>query len=202
MAFLDWVQPATQPVLTGPRILLRAPRSSDYEAWQNLRGRSRAFLTPWEPNWTDDELGRTSYRLRLRRYRLDARQRTGYTYFVFDREGSVLMGGLTLGRIQRGVAQTGTLGYWMGQSFAGQGVMSQAVNVVSSFAFDVLRLHRLEAACLPRNAASIRLLEKSGFTREGYLRQYLKIAGVWEDHLLYSLLAEDRAPGRAPPSAT
>lgn len=202
MAFLDWVQPATQPVLTGPRILLRAPRSSDYEAWQNLRGRSRAFLTPWEPNWTDDELGRTSYRLRLRRYRLDARQRTGYTYFVFDREGSVLMGGLTLGRIQRGVAQTGTLGYWMGQSFAGQGVMSQAVNVVSSFAFDVLRLHRLEAACLPRNAASIRLLEKSGFTREGYLRQYLKIAGVWEDHLLYSLLAEDRAPGRAQPSAT
>jgi [ribosomal protein S5]-alanine N-acetyltransferase len=202
MAFLDWVQPATQPVLTGPRILLRAPRSSDYEAWQNLRGRSRAFLTPWEPKWTDDELGRTSYRLRLRRYRLDARQRTGYTYFVFDREGSVLMGGLTLGRIQRGVAQTGTLGYWMGQSFAGQGVMSQAVNVVSSFAFDVLRLHRLEAACLPRNAASIRLLEKSGFTREGYLRQYLKIAGVWEDHLLYSLLAEDRAPGRAPPSAT
>lgn len=202
MAFLDWVQPATQPVLTGPRILLRAPRSSDYEAWQNLRGRSRAFLTPWEPNWTDDELGRTSYRLRLRRYRLDARQRTGYTYFVFDREGSVLMGGLTLGRIQQGVAQTGTLGYWMGQSFAGQGVMSQAVNVVSSFAFDVLRLHRLEAACLPRNAASIRLLEKSGFTREGYLRQYLKIAGVWEDHLLYSLLAEDRAPGRAPPSAT
>lgn len=197
MAFLDWVQPATQPVLTGPRILLRAPRSSDYEAWQNLRGRSRAFLTPWEPNWTDDELGRTSYRLRLRRYRLDARQRTGYTYFVFDREGSVLMGGLTLGRIQQGVAQTGTLGYWMGQSFAGQGVMSQAVNVVSSFAFDVLRLHRLEAACLPRNAASIRLLEKSGFTREGYLRQYLKIAGVWEDHLLFSLLAEDRAPGRA-----
>ncbi|RIY03404.1 N-acetyltransferase [Aureimonas flava] len=202
MAFLDWVQPSTQPVLTGPGILLRAPRGVDYEAWRELRGRSRAFLTPWEPSWNDDELGRPSYRLRLRRYRLDARQRTGYTYFVFDREGAVLMGGLTLGRIQRGVAQTGTMGYWMGQPFAGRGVMSQAVHAVSGFAFDVLRLHRLEAACLPRNAASIRLLEKSGFSREGHLRQYLKIAGVWEDHLLYSLLAEDRAPGRAPPSAT
>ena len=197
MAFLDWVQPATQPVLTGPGVLLRSPRNADYEAWRELRGRSRAFLTPWEPSWTEDELGRTAYRLRLRRYRLDARQRTSYTYFVFDREGSVLMGGLTLGRIQRGVAQTGTLGYWMGQPYAGRGVMSQAVAVVCGFAFDVLGLHRLEAACLPRNGASIRLLEKSGFSREGHLRQYLKIAGVWEDHLLFSLLAEDRAPGRA-----
>lgn len=202
MAFFDWVQPAAQPVLAGPDVLLRLPRGTDYEAWRDLRERSRGFLTPWEPSWTTDELDRSSYRLRLRRYRLDARQRTSYTYFVFDREGAVLMGGLTLGRIQRGVAQTGTLGYWMGQPFAGRGVMSQAVEAVMEFAFEVLRLHRLEAACLPRNAASIRLLEKSGFHREGHLRQYLKIAGVWEDHLLYSILSDDRALGRAMPSAS
>ncbi len=200
MALLDWVHPTTQPVLTGAGVLLRAPRASDYEAWRDLRDVA-GVPDPWEPRWTEDELERISYRLRLRRYRLDARQRTSYTYFVFDREGSLLMGGLTLGRIQRGVAQTGTLGYWMGEPFAGRGVMSEAVAAISSFAFDVLHLHRLEAACLPRNAASIRLLEKSGFSREGHLRQYLKIAGVWEDHLLYSLLAEERAPGRASPPA-
>ncbi|WP_182084663.1 GNAT family protein [Aureimonas sp. ME7] len=203
MALFDWAQAPIQPTLTGSNILLRIPKASDFEQWSHLRERSRDFLTPWEPSWTRDELSRASFRLRLRRSRLEARQRTGYTYFIFDRGGDVLMGGLTLGRIQRGVAQTGTIGYWMGKPYAGKGVMSRAVDAISLFAFDVLALHRLEAACLPRNEPSIRLLERSGFRREGYLRSYLKIAGVWEDHLLYSRLSEDGAtPNPVSPPAT
>ena len=193
MGWLDWVQASSQPVLSGPGILLRMPRRGDYERWRELREASRAFLTPWEPSWSGSELSRTAFRLRLSRYRRDARERSSFTFFVFDPSGETLYGGLTLGRIQRGVAQAGTLGYWMGERHAGRGIMSRAVRTISIFAFEIEGLHRIEAACVPSNARSIALLESCGFRREGHLRRYLKIAGVWEDHLLYSLLAEDWA---------
>ncbi len=191
MNWLDWVQASAQPVLAGSGVVLRLPRSGDYERWQELREASRAFLMPWEPSWARDELSRSAYRMRISRYRRDARERSSYTFFVFDPSGRSLYGGLTLGRIQRGVAQTATLGYWMGERHAGRGIMTQAVRTACVFAFEIEGLHRIEAACLPRNARSVGLLEKCGFRREGLLRRYLKIAGVWEDHLLYSLLAED-----------
>ncbi|MBB3949682.1 GNAT family N-acetyltransferase [Aureimonas jatrophae] len=179
-------------MLHGNDVLLRLPASGDYAQWRDLREASRAFLTPWEPAWTPDELTRHAFRMRLRRYQREARERCGYSFFIFDALGEQLAGGITLGRIQRGVAQTATIGYWMGQIHAGQGIMYRALDLVKTFAFDVEGLHRLEAACLPSNARSIRLLEKSGFRQEGLLRQYLKIAGVWEDHRLYGLLTDDR----------
>ena len=74
--------------------------------------------------------------------------------------------------------------------------MSVALRAVTGFAFTTLRLHRIEAACLPHNAASMRLLERTGFTREGYARSYLRINGVWQDHLLYALLETDPVPLR------
>jgi ribosomal-protein-alanine N-acetyltransferase len=100
------------------------------------------------------------------------------------------LGGLTLANIRRGVAQAGSLGYWMGLSFVRHGYMTAAVRAVLPFAFASLRLHRVEAACIPTNAASIRLLEKTGFVREGYAREYLCINGVWQDHLLFARLKD------------
>lgn len=191
MGLFDWARAAAFPVLRGSGLVLRLPVRGDYRAWKRLREESRAFLTPWEPSWTADELTAEAFRARLRRYRLEAHERIGYTFFVFDPEETVLMGGLTLGRIQRGVAQSATIGYWMGEAHAGRGVMTEAVRTVSAFAFDVAGLHRIEAACLPKNERSARLLAKCGFRREGHLRDYLKIAGVWEDHHLYALLARD-----------
>jgi ribosomal-protein-alanine N-acetyltransferase len=191
MRLLDAFFQAGLPVLRGEGLLLRLPKSGDYEAWRDLRDASRRFLTPWEPSWSADELTRRAFRIRLLRYRQDARERSGYTFFVFDGDGRTLYGGVTIGLIRRGVAQCCTLGYWMGEAHAGAGIMSRAVEVLKPFVFDVESLHRIEAACLPSNARSIGLLEKSGFRREGYLRNYLKIAGSWEDHYLYSLLAED-----------
>lgn len=192
MRLVDWLLDVPTPTLDGGTILLRPPRASDFEEWRALRAASRAFLVPWEPLWVADELTRKCFMARLSRYRHDARERTGYSFFLFDVPTGALCGGITLGLIRRGVAQTGTLGYWMGEAFAGQGRMSQAVQTVASFAFDVQKLHRLEAACLPRNERSIGLLEKSGFSCEGQLRKYLMIAGVWEDHRLYARLADDR----------
>jgi ribosomal-protein-alanine N-acetyltransferase len=100
-------------------------------------------------------------------------------------EDDMLVGGLTLANIRRGVAQAGSIGYWMGLPYVRRGYMSAAVRAVIPFAFATLRLHRLEAACIPTNAASIRLLENSGFVREGYAREFLCINGIWQDHLLY-----------------
>ena len=75
--------------------------------------------------------------------------------------------------------------------------MVEALDLLARHAFDTMRLHRIEAACIPGNTRSIRVLEKAGFTREGLLRSYLKINGGWQDHYLYALIADDRRDARA-----
>ena len=112
----------------------------------------------------------------------------GFAFLIFDSTSDELLGGLTLGGIRRGVAQAATLGYWMGAPHAGKGRMTRAVAAVTRFGFDTLRLHRIEAACIPDNAPSIALLERNGFRREGFARAYLKINDAWRDHILLALL--------------
>jgi ribosomal-protein-alanine N-acetyltransferase len=179
------------PVIRGPGITLRAPTMADYPAWSALRDESRAFLAPWEPSWAPDELTRAAFRRRLKRYGRDIREDVGYPFLVFRASDDVLLGGLTLAYVRRGVTQSCTLGYWMGVRHAGRGIMTAAVRTVVPFAFDTLKLHRIEAACLPSNEASIRLLEKVGFRREGYARRYLCINGDWRDHLLFALVDDE-----------
>jgi ribosomal-protein-alanine N-acetyltransferase len=179
------------PTIDGEAVYLRAPQMSDYSEWATLREASRAFLTPWEPTWPADDLTRGAFRRRLRRYAEDLRTDQSYPFFLFRRDDHVLIGGVTLANIRRGVAQAGSIGYWMGAPYAGKGLMTRGLRALIPFAFATLRLHRLEAACIPSNAASIHLLEKTGFTREGYAREYLCINGLWQDHLLFAQLAAD-----------
>ncbi|MEJ2624715.1 MAG: GNAT family protein [Pseudolabrys sp.] len=179
------------PVVAGNGVTLRLPQSTDYAAWAALREQSRAFLKPWEPIWPADDLTRTAFRRRIRRYAEDQRNDLAYAFLVFRAGDDALVGGLTLANIRRGVAQAGSIGYWVGAPFARQGYMSAALQTLLPFGFGPLRLHRLEAACIPTNAASIGLLEKTGFKREGYARQYLCINGTWQDHLLYARLRDD-----------
>ncbi|MBP0614497.1 GNAT family N-acetyltransferase [Jiella mangrovi] len=191
MSLIDHLSRPNLPILTGDGVVLRLPRRSDFAAWRSLREESRSFLTPWEPVWTPDELTWPSFRRRIARYYQEAREGSGYSFFVFDDAGTTLLGGVSVGHVRRGVAQSCILGYWMGERFAGKGHMRRAVDTVKLFAFGVEGLHRIEAACLPRNQRSIRLLERCGFSNEGHLRGYLKIAGRWEDHCLYALLQEE-----------
>ncbi|MGV1014660.1 MAG: GNAT family N-acetyltransferase [Methyloceanibacter sp.] len=191
MALLRTTTPSDLgPVIESERVMLRTPQMSDYPAWAELRAASREFLTPWEPLWTPDELSRASFRRRVRHYQRDVREDVGYALFAFAPTGA-LVGGLTLCNVRRGVTQSCTLGYWVGAKYAQRGYMTAAVRAVIPFVFDSLELHRLEAACLPTNTASIRLLEKTGFRREGLARRYLRINGIWQDHLLYGLLDTD-----------
>ena len=178
----------------GEGVLLRHPRQADYAEWAALRARSRAFLTPWEPTWPADDLTRPAFRRRLRRYARDVRDDQAYPFFVFSSRTGQLVGGCTLSNVRRGVAQTCSLGYWVGEPFQRQGLTAAAVRALIPFVFERLRLHRLEAACLPGNEASRALLVSCGFTQEGYARNYLRIDGAWRDHLLFAILANDPRP--------
>jgi len=179
------------PTLRAEQVMLRPPKLSDYEAWAHLRSISRAHLSPFEPLWAIDELSRTAYRERVRRYQRDARDDLGYAFLIFAAAGGELLGGITLSNVRRGVAQAATVGYWIGQPHVRRGYASRALRAVCTFAFEELRLHRLEAACMPSNMASLRTLERGGFRREGVASRYLKIAGRWEDHVLFAITLED-----------
>lgn len=178
--------------LEGARVVLRPMRGKDWRQWSRLRSQSRAFLTPWEPTWASDALTRGSYRQRLKHANHEAKAGQGYTFHIFHNEDGMLMGAITLAQIRRGVAQMATLGYWMGEPYAGQGYMTESLELVAHFAFRELGLHRIEAACLPTNQPSQRLLRRVGFSEEGLARAYLRIHGEWCDHLLFGRLAEDK----------
>ena len=177
------------PRLETARLLLRRPRLTDWRAWNNLRAASREFLVPWEPTWPEDALTLPAYRRRLRQIGHEWRSDQGYAFFIFLRETGMLVGGVNLSGVRRGVAQAASLGYWMGEAFANRGLMGEALTALLPYAFERLALHRIEAACLPHNKASRALLARLGFQEEGYARGYLKIAGRWQDHVLHALLA-------------
>lgn len=179
------------PVLNGRRVFLRPPQLNDWAEWAQLRAESREFLTPWEPTWADDELTRNAYRRRLRRYGRDAKDGFGYAFFIFHKADEMLLGGLTLSNVRRGVTQSCSVGYWTGRPHAGKGYMQDGLRTVLSFVFDDLGLHRLEAACLPDNDRSKAVLRKVGFQEEGYAREYLCIDGKWQDHVLFAMLRTD-----------
>lgn len=184
-----------QPVINGENVYLRYPRMADYVEWAKLRGASRQFLTPWEPVWPDDELTRGAFRRRIKRYHKETRLDSAYVFFVVRKTDNALVGGCTLSNVRRGVTQSCTLGYWIGESFARQGYMTDAIRALLPFVFRTLGLHRLEAACLTANAASKALLARCGFREEGLARRYLLINGVWSDHLLFALLADEARLG-------
>lgn len=177
--------------LEGDLVTLRPPEPRDWLAWSALRGRSRAFLTPWEPAWPADTLTRSSFTRRVRRQLAEWRDDLTYSFLTFERGGGTLVGGLGLGNIRRGVSQTATLGYWVGEPYARRGYTAEAVALALGYGFGELELHRVEASCLPNNEASRALLQRLGFTCEGMARGYLRIEGVWRDHLIYALLKED-----------
>jgi ribosomal-protein-alanine N-acetyltransferase len=184
-----------QPVIRGQGLYLRYPRIGDYAAWSKLRGESKDFLVPWEPVWADDELTRSAFRRRIKRYQKETRADSAYVFFVLRESDDALVGGCTLSNVRRGVTQCCTLGYWVGAKFARQGYMTKAVKALIPFVFKTLGLHRIEAACLTDNQASKSLLVRTGFRQEGLARRYLLINGQWADHLLFALLKEEAQLG-------
>jgi ribosomal-protein-alanine N-acetyltransferase len=188
MALLDWMNDAMGPVVKGQGVTLRPPRASDHAAWAAERLASHAWLQPWEPLWPEDDLTRAAFKRRLSIYSREMEAGNAWPFFIFADSDQSLVGAITLSNVRRGVAETGTLGYWIGRNFAGRGYGTAGVRAMLGYAFNELNLHRVEAACVPGNAASRRVLEKTGFILEGQARAYLKINGAWADHLLFGVV--------------
>ncbi len=174
------------------RMTLRLPTHSDFRAWAALREASREFLSQWDPLWAGDSLSRKAFTNRVYWAARAETAGTALPLFLIRRADGVFLGAVTLDNIRRGPAQAGTLGYWMGMPHARHGYMREALEAVVHHAFTALDLSRLEAGCLPENAASRGVLEKVGFKYEGVAQSYLQINGRWRNHVLYANLRSDR----------
>ena len=183
---------SARPATSFGNVYLRLPRHADGTAWIRQRRQSRKFLEPWEPRWRPDHLDRDSFRRRVRAVRKLAEERKCWAFLVFRASDDALLGGISIENRRGWPARTASLGYWVGETHSRQGYMTDAVEAAIRHAFGDLGVSRVEAACVPENVASRRLLLRCGFRREGTARAYLEIDGKWRDHELYARLAPAR----------
>ncbi len=179
--------------LYGGRVMLRPLVPQDFAAWREVRVRNEAWLTPWEPRRPlpqfDPTVNRDAFTSRCGARERDAAAGLsfGFGLFVDDR----FSGEVNINHILRGAIQTGTIGYWVDERLAGQGLVAEGVVVVAEFAFERLWLHRLEICIVPRNQNSRRVMDKLAIREEGVAIRALEINGTWEDHARYGLTAEE-----------
>ena len=181
-----------KPRIETARMTLRLPAHHDFGQWSALRAASSDHLIPWEPVCAPDHLSRRAFTNRV--YWAGRAEKQGITLplMLIRRADNALLGAITLDNIRRGPVQAGTLGYWIGAAYARQGFMREAIQSMVHHAFQVMDLSRVEAACLPENAASRGVLETCGFKYEGVAQSYLQINGRWRNHVLYANLRSDR----------
>jgi len=174
--------------LLSKNIYLRYPIIDDWKEWAELRQKSKSFLQPWEPQWPKNFLTKNSFNFFINdNYRM-SENNSGYNFFIFHYKKDILMGGISLTNLRFGAYQSVNMGYWMGKDFSGKGYMQEAIKCICNFCFKDLQINRIEAACIPRNIVSKRVLISSGFAIEGFARKYLKINGKFEDHILFAKL--------------
>jgi ribosomal-protein-alanine N-acetyltransferase len=198
--------PRRPPVLVTPRLVLRLPDADDAPAIARYYDGNRAHLGPWEPVRSDDFYTEAFWRRQVAHIHGEFIQDRSCRFFLFDRtaeesrEGDErsVVGNAGLSHIVRGVGQFATLGYGLGAEWQGRGLMFEALQAVIACAFSDLGLHRVQANYIPRNERSGRLLRRLGFGVEGYARDYLHVAGRWEDHLLTALVNPDWSTAHDP----
>lgn len=179
--------------LIGRRIVLRSLVPEDFPAWRDVRRRNRDWLTKWEPSRVagapDVVEDRNAFVLRCHARDRERQLGTGYGFGVFA--GGSFAGEINLSSVQRGPFQSGYVGYWIDEAQAGKGYTPEAVVLLARYAFEDLRLHRIQISIIPRNRSSHRVVEKLGIRDEGTAVRYLEINGTWEDHVRYAITAEE-----------
>jgi ribosomal-protein-alanine N-acetyltransferase len=181
----------------GERVVLRAPRLSDVTPWAALERANAEHTAATRPAPAPgvDRAAPPEVRATILRHRDDWVRDHVYTFFIAMRQrGEPLVGRVAFSAVVRGSFQNAYLGYWIDQDSQGRGLMTEALDLALGFAFGPLGLHRVQAAVMPSNEASQRVLEKCGFRREGLALRYLCLAGKWEDHAIFAITAGERAP--------
>ncbi|MBA2525330.1 MAG: GNAT family N-acetyltransferase [Pyrinomonadaceae bacterium] len=169
--------------IVGRRIVLRPPKIRDLEEFVALNRASvrlhRNLVSP--PKHAEEFVA----------YLKTCRQAGSVCFLIHQVEERAIIGSINLSQISRGGFQSAYLGYFMGELYSEQGYMTEAMQLMLRYAFEHLRLHRIEANVQPENTASLALVKRAGFVREGYSRRYLKVCGRWRDHERWAILAED-----------
>ncbi|OFW77122.1 MAG: alanine acetyltransferase [Alicyclobacillus sp. RIFOXYA1_FULL_53_8] len=178
-------------ILSSKHIDLRQLELNDAVSLLDLRQRNREFLVPWEPVQPESHFTLIGQQEAIEKLRSNWESGTGYGFGIFLRSTGLLVGRITLSNVVRGAWESCTLGYFLDQGMNGRGYMTEAVRLTAAFAFQDANLHRVQAAVMPKNAGSIRVLENVGFRYEGFAEYYLRINDVWEHHNLYSMTREN-----------
>jgi ribosomal-protein-alanine N-acetyltransferase len=166
------------------QVLIRPPRSGDCPAFLAAVRRSRLLHGWWVAPKAKSRKDFADY---LRRFSSGRH----YGFLVIQRSSGGLVGVIHINDVIRGAFQSASLGYYAFSPYAGQGLMHQGMLLALKQAFGKCKLHRLEANIQPGNCASIALVQKCGFVREGLSRRFLRVGGRWRDHERWALLAED-----------
>lgn len=178
-------------LVSGKTVTLRTLTPQDAQEVTALVTRNKYYWSQHEPLHNEQYyLYDTQYRKIVESMHL-MRANREFTFGIFENSSERLIGQISLFSIKRMPYSSGFVGYSIDEAYAGKGYASEALQLVKKFAFQTVKLHRLEAYVSPKNTGSIRVLEKARFVREGLLRKLLFINGVWEDHYLYSYLQED-----------
>jgi len=179
--------------LYGRRVVLRPLVPQDFTGWSEVRRRNGEWLTVWEPvklpHHPDPETNREVFAARCGARDRERLAGSQYAFGIFV--DGAFAGEINLNNVVRGAFQSATIGYWIDKARAGRSFMSEAVVVLSQFAFEELGLHRIEVCIIPRNANSRRVMEKLHFREEGIAERFLEINGVWEDHVRYGFTREE-----------
>jgi [ribosomal protein S5]-alanine N-acetyltransferase len=173
-------------------VVIRPTSLEDAPAFLEVLVANRDFLRPFEPVRPDWFFTLPGVRSELERADSDREADAMYAFGIWEQATGTLVGRVALSNVVRGAWQNATLGYFVGETWGGRGYATEAVRQTVVFAFDQARLHRVQAAVMPRNVRSIRVVEKNGFRLEGLAERYLQIDGRWEDHLIYSVTSDDR----------
>ena len=174
----------------GALVYIRLLRVDDAAALLELRLRNLEFLRPWEPRRAGGPPTIESQRAQLRHAEAASDDDTAYHFGVFTPDDR-MVGTITLSNVARGAWQNATVGYFIDEAENGKGYATEAIRLAARTAFGELGLHRVQAGVMPRNPGSMRALEKAGFRHEGLSPRYLRINGVWEDHVMFALTQED-----------
>ena len=177
--------------ITGQKVILRPPQYSDWRSWADERKKNELYLQPWEPLWSINELERSSFVKRVRMFERLSHNDQAYSFLIFKSVNEDFIGEVNISNVQRGIIQSCSIGYWIAKDCEGKGMMSESLELIKEFIFNELKLHRIEAACLPHNKPSLKVLLKNGFIKEGMARKLLKINDKWQDHTVLSFIVDD-----------
>ena len=182
----------SKPIVLSERLILRLPVIADYEKWVVLRKKSEDFLNKWEPEKDTNYYSKNLFKKRVKWAKKNFDLKIVLHFFIFLRSNYQLVGGITLDNIRYGPFQSATLGYWIGEEFSKKGIMTEGLNSMMIYASQNIGISRIEAATLPNNIASRRLLEKCNFKYEGVGQYFLQIKGKWQHHILYANIFDTR----------